>query len=268
MNKQIGAIRIRRNALAALALASTCIAAFLAGPQLTTAAPPSTTSVPLAPAAPLTARVESARGTFRITLRTAEAPISCANFVNLVQRGAYDRSAFHDWTRVLRQSGGPAQSFDPGYTIRREFSAKLMFDGPGMVAMQKAPDGEHAHGTQFFVTVKEQSRWNLDIPIFGTIASGQEVVDALEKGDAITQIAIEGDPTPLLQRFTKEVAAWNTALDAAMIRARLPALRSPPAASTAPAVPAMPAMPAVPATPPLPPLPARPDTATEPFLPR
>lgn len=268
MNKQIGAIRIRRNALAALALASTCIAAFLAGPQLTTAAPPSTTSVPLAPATPLTARVESARGTFRITLRTAEAPISCANFVNLVQRGAYDRSAFHDWTRVLRQSGGPAQSFDPGYTIRREFSAKLMFDGPGMVAMQKAPDGEHAHGTQFFVTVKEQSRWNLDIPIFGTIASGQEVVDALEKGDAITQIAIEGDPTPLLQRFTKEVAAWNTALDAAMIRARLPALRSPPAASTAPAVPAMPAMPAVPATPPLPPLPARPDTATEPFLPR
>ena len=136
--------------LATVALALACIVAFVAGPQATTAAPPTGASAPA-----LTARVDTARGTFRITLRVAEAPISCANFVNLVQRGAYDRSAFHDWTRVLRQSGGPGQSFDPGYTIRREFSAKLMFEGPGMVAMQKSPDGQRAHGTQFFVTVKE-----------------------------------------------------------------------------------------------------------------
>ena len=187
-------IRNHRHVLATVALALACIVAFVAGPQATTAAPPTgetprdttTTAATIAPtttapptlapssapaaapasapapttAAALTARVDTARGTFRITLRVAEAPISCANFVNLVQRGAYDRSAFHDWTRVLRQSGGPGQSFDPGYTIRREYSAKLMFDGPGMVAMQKSPDGQRAHGTQFFVTVKEQSRRN------------------------------------------------------------------------------------------------------------
>ena len=195
------------------------------------------------------ARVDTARGTFRITVRVAEAPISCANFVNLVQRGAYDRSAFHDWTRVLRQSGGPSQSFDPGYTIRREFSAKLMFDGPGMVAMQKSPDGQRAHGTQFFVTVKEHSRWNLDIPIFGTVASGQAVVDALEKGDGVTQIVIEGDPAPLLQRFASELAEWNTALDAATSQAGLPALRTVPSASAAGAAPAAPLAPSAPVAP-------------------
>ena len=255
-------IRKRRHVLATVALALACIVAFVAGPHATTAAPPTlapssapTTAPASAPAAPaptaapaLTARVDTARGTFRITLRVAEAPISCANFVNLVQRGAYDRSAFHDWTRVLRQSGGPGQSFDPGYTIRREFSAKLMFEGPGMVAMQKSPDGQRAHGTQFFVTVKEQSRWNLDIPIFGTVASGQAVVDALAKGDAITQIVIEGDPAPLLKRFANEVVEWNTALDAATSQAGLPALRTVPSASAAGAAPA-PSAPSPPSAP-------------------
>lgn len=245
--------------LATVALALACIVAFVAGPQATTAAPPTGASAPA-----LTARVDTARGTFRITLRVAEAPISCANFVNLVQRGAYDRSTFHDWTRVLRQSGGPGQSFDPGYTIRREFSAKLMFDGPGMVAMQKSPDGQRAHGTQFFVTVKEQSRWNLDIPIFGTVASGQAVVDALEKGDGITQIVIEGDPAPLLQRFANEVAAWNTALDTATNQAHLPALRTVPSTSAAGAAPAAPLAPSAPVAPSAPLAPSAPTSSLRP----
>jgi peptidyl-prolyl cis-trans isomerase B (cyclophilin B) len=197
----------------------------------------------------------------------AEAPISCANFVNLVQRGAYDRSAFHDWTRVLRQSGGPGQSFDPGYTIRREFSAKLMFEGPGMVAMQKSPDGQRAHGTQFFVTVKEQSRWNLDIPIFGTVASGQAVVDALAKGDAITQIVIEGDPAPLLQRFANEVVEWNTALDAATSQAHLPALRTVSNASEAGGTPAAPIAPSAPSAPAMPSTPVAPSAPLAPSAP-
>ena len=255
-------IRNHRHVLATVALAFVCIVAFVAGPQATTAAPPTD-----APAAALTARVDTARGTFRITLRVAEAPISCANFVNLVQRGAYDRSAFHDWTRVLRQSGGPSQSFDPGYTIRREFSAKLMFDGPGMVAMQKSSDGQRAHGTQFFVTVKEQSRWNLDIPIFGTVASGQAVVDALAKGDAITQIVIEGDPAPLLKRFASELAEWNTALDAATSQAGLPALRTVPSASAAGAAPAAPAAPIAPSAPLVPSAPVAPSAPPPPSAP-
>ena len=271
-------LRKRRHVLATVALALACIVAFVAGPHATTAAPPTlapssapTTAPASAPAAPaptaapaLTARVDTARGTFRITLRVAEAPISCANFVNLVQRGAYDRSAFHDWTRVLRQSGGPGQSFDPGYTIRREFSAKLMFEGPGMVAMQKSPDGQRAHGTQFFVTVKEQSRWNLDIPIFGTVASGQAVVDALAKGDAITQIVIEGDPAPLLKRFANEVVEWNTALDAATSQAHLPALRTVSNASEAGAAPAAPLMPSAPIAPSAPLAPSTPVAPSEP----
>jgi peptidyl-prolyl cis-trans isomerase B (cyclophilin B) len=225
-------------ATAVIALAIATVAALGNGPiatrQNAPAAPPTTPAPPPAPpaAAPLLARVQTTKGQFTIELRVSEAPISCANFVNLVRRGAYERSAVHDTTRVLRQCGGPGRSFDPGYVIRREFSAKLMFDGPGMVAMQKAPDGAHAHGTQFFVTVKEQSRWNLDIPIFATVSRGQDVVNTLAVGDGIERIEIEGDPAPLLARFAKEIAAWNTALDAAMVQAKLPPLRAAEAAAT------------------------------------
>jgi len=225
-------------ATAVIALAIATVAALGNGPiatrQNAPAAPPTTPAPPPAPpaAAPLLARVRTTKGQFTIELRVSEAPISCANFVNLVRRGAYERSAVHDTTRVLRQCGGPGRSFDPGYVIRREFSAKLMFDGPGMVAMQKAPDGAHAHGTQFFVTVKEQSRWNLDIPIFATVSRGQDVVNTLAVGDGIERIEIEGDPAPLLARFAKEIAAWNTALDAAMVQAKLPPLRAAEATAT------------------------------------
>jgi peptidyl-prolyl cis-trans isomerase B (cyclophilin B) len=225
-------------ATAVIALAIATVAALGNGPiatrQNAPAAPPTTPAPPPAPpaAAPLLARVQTTKGQFTIELRVSEAPISCANFVNLVRRGAYERSAVHDTTRVLRQCGGPGRSFDPGYVIRREFSAKLMFDGPGMVAMQKAPDGAHAHGTQFFVTVKEQPRWNLDIPIFATVSRGQDVVNTLAVGDGIERIEIEGDPAPLLARFAKEIAAWNTALDAAMVQAKLPPLRAAEATAT------------------------------------
>ena len=53
------------------------------------------TTKPISPVAPLTmldqgplfATAETDRGTFRFKLRPDRAPISCANFVNLVQRG-------------------------------------------------------------------------------------------------------------------------------------------------------------------------------------
>ena len=115
------------------------------------------------------------------------------------------------------------------------------------------------------MTVKEQSRWNLDIPIFGTVASGQAVVDALEKGDAITQIVIEGDPAPLLQRFANELTEWNTALDAATSRAHLPALRtvpSTPSVGGAPAAPVAPVAPSAPLVPSAPVAPSPPSAPT------
>lgn len=217
--------------------------------------PPPAPTPPVAKDAELFALIATRNGPIRLKLMTREAPMSCANFVNLVQRGAYDGATFDDWTRVLRQSGGPVHGFDPGYTIRKEFSAKLMFDAPGKVALQKSADGNGAHPTQFFITVKEQSRWDLDVPIFAIVADGMLSVEAVQKGDPITTITIEGDTAPLLTRFAADITRWNAALDAAAPKFGLPKLR---AATTAPAVP--------PATP-SPPAPLAPSAPTTPDAP-
>ena len=204
-------------ALAALAvLAAACAGPTPPQPPAAPAPAPAPTAQAVVPE--LHATIHSARGDIRIRLMVREAPLTCANFVNLVHRGVYEQTEFHDWTRVIRQCGGPAQRFEPGYMIRREFNAKLMFDGPGKVAMQKAADGQHAHATQFFITVKEQSRWDLDIPIFAVVERGQGAVDAIQLGDAVERITIEGDAAPLLARFSKEVAEWNAALDRSLPR--------------------------------------------------
>lgn len=209
----------RRSFARALAATAVLGVACAAPPAATSPAAPSPPAPPAPPVLPeLHATIHSSRGEIRIRLMVRETPLTCANFVNLVQRGAYEHSAFHDWTRVIRQCGGPSQRFEPGYMIRREFNAKLMFDGPGKVAMQKAADGQHAHATQFFITVKEQSRWDLDIPIFAVVERGQGAVDAIQQGDAVERITIEGDAAPLLARFSKEVSEWNAALDRTLPR--------------------------------------------------
>lgn len=223
-------------------------------PAKTPPAPPTppATSAPATPARPAAAdtelfvRLETVRGPIRIRLMVREAPMSCASFVNLVQRGAYDGASFDDWTRVLRQSAGPVHNFDPGYRIRCEFNAKLRFDDAGRVALQKYTDGTSAIPTRFFITTKEQSRWDLDLPIFGLVAAGQTAVDAIEKDDRIERAIVEGDPTALLARFAKELPAWNAALDAAVAKAQLPPLRAAPAAANPPATPPAPPPPAAP----------------------
>lgn len=183
---------------------------------------------PVSPVAPLTmldqgplfATAETDRGTFRFNLRTDRAPISCANFVNLVQRGYFEDLSFYRHSRVIRQVGNPFNDEDeryyPGYSIAPEFAADLKFDRGGMVAMVRLGDDPTAmvRPNEFFVTTKPQSeRYTFKYPIFGEVVEGQEVVVGLLKDDRIRRITIEGDPTPLLEVHADRVSGWNAALD-------------------------------------------------------
>ena len=164
----------------------------------------------------LHAVVETDRGKFRMLLHADKTPRTVANFCNLVQRRFYDGLAWDNYTRVIRQTGRPGGVFfDPGYSIPREFHPGLFFDGPGDVALSKTSDDLDADAapTKFFVTVKAQERWNLDFPIFANVVEGQEVVDRIQEGDVVQSIRLEGDPSPLLDRFADDIARWNQALD-------------------------------------------------------
>ncbi len=159
--------------------------------------------------------IHTQRGSIRFRLFADEAPLTVLNFVNLARRGYYDGLVFH---RVIEnfmvQGGDPAGTGTggPGYQFRDEFHAKLKHDGPGVLSMANA--GPNTNGSQFFITHTATAWLDRKHSVFGKVIEGQEVVDAIQKGDAINSVVIEGEAGPLFEKHEKQLAAWNKTLDA------------------------------------------------------
>ncbi|MFO0827417.1 MAG: peptidylprolyl isomerase [Phycisphaerales bacterium] len=158
--------------------------------------------------------IETVGGTIGFQLEPNKCPLLCANFCNLVRKGYFDGRPWFEFSRVVRQAGSKGIA----YTVPREFDPSLFFDRGGRIAMAKdrdASEGAFANGARFFITVKNQERWNLDYPVFGNVTSGIDVLVALNEGDKITKITVEGDVDNLLKTFETEVAKWDKAFEAA-----------------------------------------------------
>ena len=161
----------------------------------------------------LTAVVTTKKGDIRITLFSTQAPLTVANFVNLVQRGYYDGLTFH---RVIAdfmiQGGDPTGTGrgGPGYNFADEFSPSLRHTSAGMLSMANAGPG--TNGSQFFITHGPTPHLDDRHSIFGKVSSGREVVDAIAQGDAMEKVVIEGDPPSLLAEQKAQVDGWNQIL--------------------------------------------------------
>ena len=133
-----------------------------------------------------TAVIQTNKGTIRFELLEADAPKTSENFITLAERGYYNGIIFH---RVIK--GFMIQGGDPTGTGRGgESAAGGRFDDEinpsssvyqrgykaGTVAMANA--GPNTNGSQFFIM-------HADYPlppnytIFGRVAEGQDVVDAI-----------------------------------------------------------------------------------------
>ena len=162
----------------------------------------------------LTAELLTSRGTIRVELFSQQVPLTVANFVNLTRRGYYDGLTFH---RVIEnfmiQGGDPTGtgSGGPGYKFRDELEGAAGYSR-GTVAMANA--GPNTNGSQFFITHVPTPWLDRKHSIFGQVAEGQDIVDAIQKGDLLRSVAIEGDVSPLEQKFETQLAAWNKTLDA------------------------------------------------------
>ena len=77
--------------------------------------------------------------------------------------------------------------------------------------------GPNTNGSQFFITHVATPWLDGKHTVFGEVqgSADQAVVDRIAQGDTIESITIEGDADALLERMSKEVAAWNKTLDAA-----------------------------------------------------
>lgn len=159
--------------------------------------------------------LQTSKGDIKATLFADKAPMTCANFLNLAARGYYDGLTFH---RVIPdfmvQGGDPTGtgSGGPGYKFGDEVNTGLKHDGPGIFSMANAGPG--TNGSQFFITHVATDWLNGKHTVFGKVDDGQDVVDAIEKGDEIKAIKIEDSTEALFADQADQLAKWNKVLDA------------------------------------------------------
>ena len=135
--------------------------------------------------------LETSKGTIRIELDEAKAPISSKNFLEYVDAGHYNGTVFHRVIPGFMVQGG---GFEPGMkqkstnaTITNEANNGLKNDHYTLaMARTSAP---HSASSQFFInatnnnflnfTAETASGWGY--AVFAKVVSGSEVVDAIEK---------------------------------------------------------------------------------------
>lgn len=162
----------------------------------------------------LTATFNTARGPIKVELLADKAPLTVANFVNLAKRGFYDGLNFH---RVIAdfmiQGGCPEGSGrgGPGYRFEDETSNGVAHER-GVLSMANA--GPNTNGSQFFITHVATPWLDGRHTVFGKVLEGQDVVDAVQQGDRIESVTIEGDADAALAAKADRVAEWNKILSA------------------------------------------------------
>jgi cyclophilin family peptidyl-prolyl cis-trans isomerase len=139
----------------------------------------------------LRARIHTAKGDIVFSFYPDEAPQHAAAFIKLARAGFYDGLTFH---RVepgfVIQGGDPSGNGTggPGYQIDAEFSN--LPHVKGTVAMARSSNPNSA-GSQFYICLDDAPFLNKQYTVFGQTIEGQDVVDAIRKGDVMETVTIE-----------------------------------------------------------------------------
>ncbi len=159
------------------------------------------------------AKFTTPKGEILVKLTYDKTPGTVGNFVALAEgtlentarpqgKPYYDGLKFH---RVINdfmiQGGDPTGtgSGGPGYKFDDEFHPELKHDTPGVLSMANAGPG--TNGSQFFITHIATPWLDNNHTVFGQVVEGQDVVDAVEPGDAMDKVEII--------RVGDEAQKWN-----------------------------------------------------------
>ena len=134
--------------------------------------------------------VTTSKGAVEFEFFDDDAPKTVENFVTLARDGFYDGVVFH---RVIPdfmiQGGDPTGTGmgGPGYQFADEANEYGVVRG----ALAMANAGPNTNGSQFFIVTAQACPW-LDgkHTVFGRVASGMDVVDA------ISQLETDGSDRP------------------------------------------------------------------------
>lgn len=159
-----------------------------------------------------------------------EAPVTAGNFVDLVERGVYDRLAFHrvvkDPQPFVVQAGDP-QGKDPNYPVSSMGTGSFIDSETGRpryipleiklkgqenpiyskaIGKQRGADVvlRHSRGavamarsnqpdsasSQFYIALADLAFLDGDYAVFGYVTEGIEAVDAIKEGDRISSARV------------------------------------------------------------------------------
>jgi cyclophilin family peptidyl-prolyl cis-trans isomerase len=133
--------------------------------------------------------LETDRGTLDIELLPAEAPLTVAAFLELVERRFFDGTRWHRVVpNFVVQDGDPRGDGwggpGGGFVLRDEINP-VRYDA-GRVGM--ALSGPDTGGSQYFITHSVQPHLDGIYTVFGRVVSGVVVLNAIGQGDRIRSI--------------------------------------------------------------------------------
>ncbi len=140
--------------------------------------------------------IETDKGAIALELEGPAAPVSVANFLNLIKAGFYNGMPFH---RVepgfVIQAGDPTLIGRPtvNYTIPDERSP--IKHKRGVIAMARLFDGQamvpNSGSTQFYICLGDAPHLDtMGFAPFGRVVKGIEVIDKIARGDKIKQVKL------------------------------------------------------------------------------
>ena len=134
--------------------------------------------------------LETDRGTLEIELLPAEAPLTVAAFLTLVDRRYFDGTRWHRVVpNFVVQDGDPRGDGwggpGAGFVLRDEINPVRYETGTVGMALS----GPDTGGSQYFITHSAQPHLDGTYTVFGRVAGGgSTVLDAIGQGDRIRSI--------------------------------------------------------------------------------
>jgi cyclophilin family peptidyl-prolyl cis-trans isomerase len=129
-----------------------------------------------------------------IQLLPQSAPKAVNSFVFLAREGWFDDNAIYRVQPGLYVETGDPSGLgygDPGYHFDTELDPSLLFDAPGLVALNSSGPG--TNGSRFFITLAPLPELNGTRTIFGRVVSGLELLESLQIRDPIEDLLIPAE---------------------------------------------------------------------------
>ena len=129
--------------------------------------------------------IETNYGTIKVELDPSSAPVTCANFEELVKKGFYDGLIFHRVIKNFMIQGGDPRgngTGGSGKNIKGEFLQNGHVNNishvRGVISMARAQNPDSA-SSQFFIMHQDGTYLDGSYAAFGHVVEGMETVDKI-----------------------------------------------------------------------------------------